>query len=192
MEEHPRSLLPAALEELLHLGEEALALRAALAVALRLPPRTPPAARAGGASGSAASRPRPGCTCRRAPCCAARRSPCRAGGTGRRSACRAGSSPSPCVPSIAGTSTSPPSAAWRHAQRHAHEDVGAVALEDRVRPDGDMHIEIAGRRALPARLALAGEPDARAVLDARPGSPPAGCARAAPCRRRGRPCTGCG
>src|SRR6185437_7177704 len=52
----------------------------------------------------------------------------------------------------------------RHAQRHAHQQVGAVALEDGVRADADMHVEITGRRALATRLALAGEPDARAVL----------------------------
>ena len=54
----------------------------------------------------------------------------------------------------------------RHAQRHAHEDVGAVALEDRMRPDRDVDVEIAGRGALATGLAFAGETDARAVLHA--------------------------
>ena len=44
----------------------------------------------------------------------------------------------------------------RHAQRHAHEDIGAVALEDRMRLDRDVHVEIARRRALAAGLAFAG------------------------------------
>ena len=42
-----------------------------------------------------------------------------------------------------------------------------VALEDVVLLDADLDVEIARRAATHARLALAGEPDARAVLDAR-------------------------
>ena len=70
------------------------------------------------------------------------------------------------LPSIAGTSMVPPSAASA-SHRHAAMDVGAVALEDRVRLDRQENIEIAGAAAAHAGLALAGEPDARAVLDPR-------------------------
>ena len=44
--------------------------------------------------------------------------------------------------------------------------VGAVALEERVRGDRQENIEIAGGSAAQARLAFAGKPDAGAVLDA--------------------------
>ena len=50
--------------------------------------------------------------------------------------------------------------------RHAAEDVGAVALEELVRPDRQEDVEVAGRAAAHARLALAAEADAGAVLDA--------------------------
>ena len=53
-----------------------------------------------------------------------------------------------------------------HRDRHAAIEIGAVALEDRVRLDGEENIEIAGRAAAHARLALAAEANARAVLDA--------------------------
>ncbi len=46
-------------------------------------------------------------------------------------------------------------------------DVGAVALEDPVRRHRDEDVEIARRRAAHPALALAGEPDAGAVLDPR-------------------------
>ena len=80
----------------------------------------------------------------------------------------------------------------RHAQRHAAEDVGAVALEDRVRPDRDMHVQIAGRRARAAGLALAGQADAGAVLDAGGDRHLQACVRAARCRRPGRCGRDCG
>ena len=53
-----------------------------------------------------------------------------------------------------------------HRHRHAAEDVGAVALEELVRLDRQEDVEVARRPAAQARLALAGEADARAVLDA--------------------------
>src|SRR5262249_30450212 len=55
----------------------------------------------------------------------------------------------------------------RYAQGDAAEDVGAVALENRVRPDADVHVEVAGYRAGSAGLPLAAEADAGAVFDAR-------------------------
>src|SRR5208282_937136 len=55
----------------------------------------------------------------------------------------------------------------RHRNRHAAENIGAVALEEEVRLDGEKDVEVAGRRSPHAGLALAGEPDARAVLDPR-------------------------
>src|SRR5271165_607063 len=55
----------------------------------------------------------------------------------------------------------------RHAQRHANQDVRAVALEQRVRPDANMHIEIARRSTLPASLAFAREADELAILNPR-------------------------
>ena len=54
----------------------------------------------------------------------------------------------------------------RHRQRHAAVDVGAVALEQPVRRHRHEDVEVAGRAAAHAGLALAGEPDAGAVLDA--------------------------
>ena len=53
-----------------------------------------------------------------------------------------------------------------HRDRHAAIEVGAVALEERMRLDRQENVEIARRAAAHARLALAGEADARAVLDA--------------------------
>ena len=44
--------------------------------------------------------------------------------------------------------------------------IGAVALEKLVRRERQENIEVAGRPAAQARLAFAGKPDARAVLDA--------------------------
>ena len=54
-----------------------------------------------------------------------------------------------------------------HRDRHAAEDVGAVALEELVRLDRQEDVEIAGRSAAQAGLALAGQPYLGAVLDAR-------------------------
>ena len=45
--------------------------------------------------------------------------------------------------------------------------VGAVALEERMRRERQKNIEVAGRPAPHPGLAFAGEPDAGAVLDAR-------------------------
>src|SRR5581483_3065279 len=45
-------------------------------------------------------------------------------------------------------------------------DVGAVALKEAMRLDGEEDVRIAGRAAAQTRLAFAREPDARAVLDA--------------------------
>ena len=53
-----------------------------------------------------------------------------------------------------------------HAQWHAHQDVGAVALEDRVWAYRHMHIQVAGRGALAAGLAFAGQADPGAIFDA--------------------------
>src|SRR5262249_2238352 len=60
------------------------------------------------------------------------------------------------------------------AERRLHErdrraamKVVAVALEDRVGLDRDEDVEVAGRPAIDAGLALARKTDARALLDAR-------------------------
>src|SRR4029077_504131 len=50
--------------------------------------------------------------------------------------------------------------------RHAAMQVGAVALEERVRREGEEDVEVALPAATHAGLALAGEANARAVLDA--------------------------
>src|SRR5580658_1513190 len=55
----------------------------------------------------------------------------------------------------------------RQSDGHAAMDVGAVALEEAMRLDGEEDIEIARAAAAQAGLALAGETDARAVFDAR-------------------------
>ena len=47
--------------------------------------------------------------------------------------------------------------------------IGAIALEEGVRGDRQENVEIAGRTAAQPRLALAGEADAGAVLDAGAG-----------------------
>src|SRR5262249_3742496 len=53
-----------------------------------------------------------------------------------------------------------------HRDRHAAEDVGAVALEEAMRADRHENVEITRRRAAQTGLALAGEANTRAVLDA--------------------------
>src|SRR5262245_20502991 len=53
-----------------------------------------------------------------------------------------------------------------HSDRHAAEEVCAVALEELMRLDGEEYIEVAGRSPAQSRLAFAGKPDTRAVLDA--------------------------
>src|SRR5438270_4315486 len=52
-----------------------------------------------------------------------------------------------------------------HGDRHAAMQVRAVALEERVRGERQEDVKIAGRPAAPARFALAGEPDTRAIFD---------------------------
>src|SRR5215472_1281746 len=52
-----------------------------------------------------------------------------------------------------------------HRDRHAAMQVGAIALEEAVAADREEDVEVAGRAAARAGLALAGEPDAGAVLD---------------------------
>src|SRR4051794_36326876 len=54
-----------------------------------------------------------------------------------------------------------------HRDRHTAEEVGGVALEEGVRLDREEDVEIARRPALQPGLALAGEADPGAVLDAR-------------------------
>ena len=70
-------------------------------------------------------------------------------------------------PSTVGTSMLAAERRRRHRDRHAAEDVGAVALEELVRLDRQEDVEVAGRAAAQAGLALAGQADAGAVLDAR-------------------------
>ena len=53
-----------------------------------------------------------------------------------------------------------------HRDRHPAIEVGAVALEERMRLDGQENIEVARRAAAHSRFALAGQANARAVLDA--------------------------
>src|SRR6185312_13650446 len=53
----------------------------------------------------------------------------------------------------------------RHRDRHAAMNVRAVALEERMRPDGKEDVEIAIAAAAQTRFAFAGETDTRAVLD---------------------------
>src|SRR5262245_64808781 len=53
-----------------------------------------------------------------------------------------------------------------HGDRHATEEVCAVALEELMRLDGEEDIEVAGCSPAQSRLAFTGEPDARAVLHA--------------------------
>ena len=53
-----------------------------------------------------------------------------------------------------------------HRDRDPAIEIGAVALEDRVRLDGEENIEVARRAAAHSGLALAGETNAGAVLDA--------------------------
>src|SRR6185312_1397660 len=53
-----------------------------------------------------------------------------------------------------------------HRDRHLAVDVGSLALEQLVAAHREEHVEVARRAAARAGLALAGEADARAVLDA--------------------------
>src|SRR5262249_3761054 len=53
-----------------------------------------------------------------------------------------------------------------HGNRHAAEQVRAVALEELMRLDRKEDVEIARRTAAHPRLAFASAPDARAILDA--------------------------
>ena len=71
-----------------------------------------------------------------------------------------------------------------HRQRDPAVQVLAVAGEDVVRPLVDLDVEVAGRAAAGADLALAGEPDPHAVLDAGGHLHRDGAARRGPARRR--------
>ena len=71
------------------------------------------------------------------------------------------------LPSIAGTSISPPSAAWVIRNGTRMKMFAPSRWKIGCGTDRDVHVEIAGRRALAAGLAFAGEADARAVLHAR-------------------------
>src|SRR5271154_388216 len=59
-----------------------------------------------------------------------------------------------------------PERCLHHRDRHPAIEVGAVALEERMRLDGEKNVKVAGRPAPHSRLALAGETNAGAVLDA--------------------------
>ena len=53
-----------------------------------------------------------------------------------------------------------------HTQRHAHQNIPAIALENRMRPDRDIHVKITRwRTALPG-LTLASQADTRAIINA--------------------------
>src|SRR5688572_18180525 len=54
----------------------------------------------------------------------------------------------------------------READRHLAGKVRAVALEDRVLPHHDLDVQVPGGAAVPARFALAREPDAVSGVDA--------------------------
>src|SRR5690606_2443803 len=54
----------------------------------------------------------------------------------------------------------------RDADRHHAVQVVAVALEDRVLAQADLDVQVAGRAAVGAGLAVAGAADAHAVVDA--------------------------
>ena len=54
-----------------------------------------------------------------------------------------------------------------HGNRNAAVQVGAFALEERMRADRQEYVKIARRPAAHAGFAFAGEPDAGAVFDAR-------------------------
>ena len=69
-------------------------------------------------------------------------------------------------PSSVGTSIAAAERRRHEADRHLAGQVRAVALEDRMLADDDLDIQVAGRPAIAARFALAGEPDAVAVVDA--------------------------
>ena len=82
------------------------------------------------------------------------------GGAGLAASCRTRS------PSGAGTSISAPAAASLKHHGHVDDEVVAAPREHGRGLDRDLHEEVAGGRAVRARLALAAQPDARAVLDA--------------------------
>src|SRR5690606_13353332 len=57
-------------------------------------------------------------------------------------------------------------AGGHHGDGHPAEDMGAVPLEDGVRLEAEEDVKVARRPAAQARLALAAEANARAVVDA--------------------------
>ena len=80
-----------------------------------------------------------------------------------------------CVPAGSATSTSPssdgtsivaPSATVRKTHRHVDERIATLATEERVRRDAQIHVEIARGSALRAGLAVGGDANPRAVVDA--------------------------
>ena len=94
---------------------------------------------------------------------AARRGPSRA------AACRPASRPESSARRgrpASGSRPSAPSAASSRRDRHLEHEVVAAALVELRRLDARDDVEVAGRRAAPARLALALQLDLRAVLDA--------------------------
>ena len=70
------------------------------------------------------------------------------------------------LPSSVGTSMRAAERRLHHRDRHAAMHVGPFALEQPVAAHRQEDVEIAGRPAARAGLALAAEADARAVLDA--------------------------
>ena len=166
LEEHQRALAAQPVPELLHLGEEALALGAGAAVLAASRLELLQQLALARATGSAASPPRPARTCRRARRCAARRSPCRAGGTGRRPGCRAGSSPWPGRHRSPAPRPAPPSAACVMRSGTRTKMFAPSRWKIGCGRIADIDVEVARRRAAQPGLALAGQPDAGAVLDA--------------------------
>ena len=53
-----------------------------------------------------------------------------------------------------------------HAQRHAHQNICAIALKDRMRPYRDIHIKITRRRAALPGLTLTAQADSCAIINA--------------------------
>ena len=67
---------------------------------------------------------------------------------------------------MVGTLISPPKRRGHHRDRHAAEQIRPVPLEEWVRLEREEDVEVARGPAAQAGLALAGETNARAVLDA--------------------------
>jgi hypothetical protein len=54
-----------------------------------------------------------------------------------------------------------------HAERHAHQNIRAITLKDRMRPDGDIHVKITRRRTALPGFTLTRQANARAIINAR-------------------------